>query len=27
MFDPFHNFFGYRIFLRRADDQSCIVWR
>jgi len=25
MFDPFHNFFGYRILLRRADDQSCIV--
>ena len=25
MFDPFHNFFGYRIFLRRADDQSCIL--
>jgi hypothetical protein len=24
MFDAFHNFFGYRILLRRADDQSCI---
>lgn len=24
MFDVFHNFFGYRILLRRADDQFCI---
>lgn len=24
MFDPFHNFEGYRIRLKRADDQSCI---
>ena len=25
MFDAFHNFFGYRIFLRRAVDQSFIL--
>jgi hypothetical protein len=25
MFDAFHNFFGYRVLLRRADDQSCIA--
>lgn len=24
MFDPFHNYFGARILLRRADDQYCI---
>lgn len=24
MYDPLHNFLGYRIRLKRADDQSCI---
>lgn len=25
MYDPMHNLFGYRVLLRRADDQTCIA--